>query len=131
MVLILSLFNFGALLLSQEFNYKEYILLSLTPLFSSYVIYFFCLFLSTFTNKSNKMISLSLGIVLISYILSILSSISKQTEFLKYFSFFTLADIRNVILNTEINPFMILFSISFSVIFLILTILNYNNKDLV
>lgn len=131
MVLILGIFNFVCLSLSGDFNKKEYILLSITPLFSSITIYFISMFIATFTNKQKKMIGISLGIVFISYILNTLSTLSSNVEFLKYFSIFTLADIRNVITNNVINPIIIIISIIISLIFLILTIVKYNKKELV
>ena len=131
MVLILGIFNFVCLSLSGDFNKKEYILLSITPLFSSITIYFISMFIATFTNKQKKMIGISLGIVFISYILNTLSTLSSNVEFLKYFSIFTLADIRNIITNNVINPIIIIISIIISLIFLILTIVKYNKKELV
>ena len=130
-VLILGIFNFVCLSLSGDFNKKEYILLSITPLFSSITIYFISMFIATFTNKQKKMIGISLGIVFISYLLNTLSTLSSNVEFLKYFSIFTLADIRNVITNNVINPIIIIVSIIISLIFLILTIVKYNKKELV
>lgn len=131
MVIMLGIFNFIGLSLSGNFDRKQYILLSIAPLFSSITIYFICMFISTLMHKSKKMQSISLGLVLISYVLLTLSSISDEVEFLKYFSVFTLADIRNVIVNIAINPFMIIISICISIIFLILTVINYNKKELV
>lgn len=131
MVIIFGIFNYIGLLFSGDFDKLQYILLSITPLFSSVVIYFVCMFLSTYTNKTKKMIGISLGIVFISYIFHILSTMSKETEFLKYFSVFTLADIRNVIVNISINPIMIIISILISILFFILTIVRYNKKELV
>lgn len=131
MVGILGIFNYIGLSLSGEFDKNLYILLSITPIFSSIVIYFGCMFLSTFTHKTKKMLGISLGIVLISYVLQVLSSLAETTEFLKYFSAFTLADIRNVITDIAINPLLILMSIGLSVMFLGLTIIRYNKKELV
>lgn len=131
MVVIISIVNFIGLTLSGDFDKKQYILLSITPIFSSVVIYFMCMFLSTFTHKTKKMLGISLGIVLISYVLQILSEMADVTEFLKYFSVFTLADIRHVIVNIAINPVMILLSSGLSIIFLILTIIKYNKKELI
>ena len=131
MILIFGIFNYIGLSLSGTFNKKQYLLLSITPLFSSLVIYFSCMFISTFTKKSKKMTGITLGIVLISYVLHTLSTIADTVVFLKYFSVFTLSDIRNVIINISINPVMILVSISLSLIFLILTVINYNKKELV
>lgn len=131
MVGILGIFNYIGLSLSGEFDKNLYILLSITPIFSSVVIYFGCMFLSTFTHKTKKMLGISLGIVLISYVLQVLSSLAETAEFLKYFSAFTLADIRNVIMDISINPLLILISIGLSVMFLGLTIIRYNKKELV
>ena len=130
-VISLGIFNYIGLSLSGDFDKKQYILLSITPLFPSIVIFFLCLFLSTYTHKTKKMFGISLGIVLISYVLQMLSTISTKVEFLKYLSVFTLADIRNVIADISINPIMIFISIILSILFLSLTIINYNKKELI
>ncbi len=131
MVAILGIFNYIGLSLSGEFDKKLYLLLCVTPIFSSVVIYFGCMFLSTFTHKAKKMLGLSLGIVLVSYVLQILSSLAETTEFLKYFSVFTLADIRNVITDSVINPLVVIMSVVLSIFFLGLTMIRYNKKELV
>lgn len=129
-ILIIGIFNFIGLSLSGEFDKKLYILLSITPLLSSIVIFSLCLFLSTFTHKTKKTIGISLGIVFSSYFLNVISEISKSTEFLKYVSIFTLADIRNVIINISINPLMVVLSIIITMIFIIFTIIHYEKKEL-
>jgi ABC-2 type transport system permease protein len=121
MVLIFGVVNYTGLTLSGTFDIKQFILMSITPIFSSITIFFACLFLSTYTHKTKKMIGISLGIVLISYILQTLSTLAKETAFFQYFSVFTLADLRNVILNIKINPLMIILTILISGLFLILT----------
>ena len=131
MVILIGIFNYVGLVLSDDFDKDQYILLSITPIFPSFVIYFICMFLSTFTNKTKKMFGLSLGIVLISYMLQMLSIMANETEFLKYLSVFSLADIRNVILDKAINPLMIFLSLILSIVFLISTIVHFNKKELV
>ena len=131
LTIIVGAFNFICLKLSEEFDEKQYVLLSITPLFSSYLIFFICLFLSTFTNKTKNVIGISLGIVLVSYVLNTLSSLSEKVEFLKYFSAFTLSDIRNVITDIAINPKMIIICFASSAVFLLLTIIKYNKKEFI
>ena len=131
MIVIIGIFNFIGLSLSGEFDRKSYILLSITPLFSSIVIFAICLFLSTFTHKTKKTLGISLGIVFVSYFLNVISEIGESTEFLKYISIFTLADIRNVILNVFINPILVVLAICITVIFMILTMIRYEKKELV
>ena len=129
MIVSLGIFNFIGLKLSGDFDQKQYLLLSITPLFSSLVIYFLCLFLSTFTRKTKKTLGLSLGVVLVSYVLQILSTMADSISFLKYFSVFTLSDIRNVVINSAINPIMVIISFGLSFILLILTLIRYNKKE--
>ena len=131
MVAILGIFNFIGLNLSGDFDKKSYILLSITPIFSSIVIFALCLFLSTFTHKTKKTLGISLGIVFASYFLQIISEMGESTEFLKYISVFTLADIRNVIVDISINPIMVILSILLTVIFIVLTTIHYEKKELV
>ena len=130
MVLIIGIFNYLGLLYNGDFNKKEFILLSITPLFPSLVIYSICLFISTFTNKTKKTLGISLGIVFVSYVLQMISGISEDVEFLKYFSIFSLADTRNVIMNVEINPFLIWVTILITTIFIGLSYIKYNKKEL-
>lgn len=130
-VVILGIFNFVGLTISGEFDKKQFILLSITPLFSSIVIFFVCMFLSTFTHKTKKTLGISLGIVMVSYVLNVLSTMSESTEYFKYLSVFTLADIRNIILETTINPIMVVVSLTVSIIFFALILIRYNKKELV
>ena len=130
MILILGTFNFIGLSIIEEFDKNLFILLSITPIFSSIVIFAVCLFISTFTHKTKKTLGISLGIVFISYFLQIISEMSETTEFLKYISIFTLADIRNVIVNISINPIMVLLSMMFFIVFIVLTLIHYNHKEL-
>ena len=74
---------------------------------------------------------ISLGIVFASYFLNIISEMGESTEFLKYISIFTLADIRNVIVNVSINPVMIVLTIVITAIFMALTIIRYEKKELI
>lgn len=131
MIVILGIFNYIGLSLSGDFDHKLYLLMSITPIFPSLVIFFGCMFLSTFTHKTKKMLGISLGLVLISYVLQVFSALSESTEFLKYFSVFTLADIRNVVIDVAINPVIVLVSVGLMAIFFGLTIVNYNKKELV
>ena len=131
MVLIVGIFNFIGLSLSGNFDIKLYILLSITPIFSSIVTFALCLFLSTFTHKTKKTFGISLGIVFVSYFFNVLSELSNSTKFLKYLSIFSLADIRNVITNVAINPLLVVLSLFITIILLFFTFIHYNKKELV
>ncbi len=131
MILILGLFNFIGLELSEDFDRKQYILLSITPLFSALPLFAINIFVSTFSHKTKKTFGVSLGIALGSYFLQVLAEMNEVTEFFKYFTVYTLADIRNVIVNVSINPLMVILSLIITLVFIIGTFIRYENKELV
>ena len=131
MIFVVGIFNFVGLSLSGDFDKKAYLLLSVTPIFSSLTIFAVCLFLSTFTHKTKKTLGISLGIVFASYFLNIVSELGEGTEFLRYVSIFTLADVRNVIIDIAINPVMILMTVVLVVAFMSLALVRYERKELV
>ena len=130
-VLCIGIFNFIGLEFSGEYDRKLYFLLSITPIFAVLPLFAVNLFISTFMRKTRKTFGLGLGISLVSYFLLILSEMSEEVEFLKYFTVYTLSDIRNVILNCEINQIMFIVSILLTVGFIALTFIRYEKKELV
>ncbi len=131
LVLIVGLFNYIALFLSGDFDHKQYLLLSITPLFIALPLFSINLFISTFMHKTKKTIGISLGLVFIFYLLTVLSELSSNVEFIKYFSIYILADTRNVILDITINPINIVISILITIIFVSLSYIRYNKKELI
>jgi len=131
MIAIIGMFNYIGLELSGEFDKKQYILLSITPLLSSFPLFAINLFISTFSHKTKKTFGISLGIVFASYFLQILSEISETTEFFKYFTVYTLADVRNVIIDIAINPIMAILSIVLTGVFIIASFIRYEKKELI
>lgn len=131
MIIIIGVFNFIGLKCSGSFDTKLYLLLSITPIFPAITIYCLCMFLSTFTHKTKNMLGISLGIVFISYILNTVASLSESVEYIKYLSVFTLADIRNVILDCSINPIMLIITLIFVIVLFILIIIRYDHKELI
>ena len=131
MVLLLGVFNYFALLISGDFEHKQFILLSLTPIFIGLPLFGINLFISTFMHNTKKNIGISLGMVFIFYLLNMLSEVSTKAEFLKYFSIYTLADVRNVISYIKLNPILIVISLIITIIAITGTYINYNKKELV
>jgi ABC-2 type transport system permease protein len=89
------------------------------------------LLISTFLKRNKKTIGISLGLVFIFYLLNVLSELSEEIEGLKYLSIYTLADIRHIMSDTQINPSCIIVSIILSIIFLALSFIKYKKKELV
>ena len=131
MVLLFGLFNYISLKISGDLDIKQFLLLSITPLFIALPLFGINLFISTFMNGNKKITGISLGLVFLFYIISVLSEMSDKVSFLKYFTINTLADTRNVISNIEINPIMVIISLLITIIFIIFSYIRYNKKELV
>lgn len=131
MVIVVGIFNYIGLSLSGDFNREQYMLLSVIPLLSSLPLFAINLFLSTLMSKAKNTFGLGLGVALCSYFLQILAELSNVTEFFKYFTVYTLADVRNVIINVSINPLMVIISIIITVLFIVGSLVKYENKELV
>ena len=129
MVLIFGIFNYISLLISGSFNQKEFFLLSLTPIFASIPLFAISLFISSFFHNSKKVIGISLGFVFISYILNVLSELSNKVNFLKYFSIYSLANVRNIIETCSLNNLVIIISLAITIFFIVLTYIRYNKKE--
>ena len=129
--LIRGIFNYVCLLISGDFNQKEYLLLSITPILIGLPLFGLNLFISTFLHKTKKTIGISLGLVFLFYLLNVLSELSSKVEFLKYLSIYTLASIRNIVTTHSINLVMIIVSLSITIIFIVLSYIKYNKKELV
>ena len=130
-VLILGIFNYIALLISGDFNQKEFLFLSLSPIFIALPLFGLNLFISTFMHKTKGVVGISLGLVFVFYILNVLSELSTKVEFLKYFSIYTLADTRNIIASVKLNPIMIIISLGITILTILFAYINYNKKELV
>ena len=131
MVIIIGLFNYIGLELSGDFDRKQFILLSITPLFIALPLFAINLFISTISKKTKKTFGIALGISFISYFLSIISELSKEAEVFKYFTVYTLGDIRNVIIDISINPIMIFIALGITLLFIVLSFIKYEKKELV
>lgn len=131
MIFVLGVFNYISLSVSGSFDHKQFVLLSITPIFIALPFFSINLFLSTFLHKTKKTIGISLGMVFIFYLINILSELSSNVEFIKYFSVYTLADTRNVISKVTINLTIVVISLIITIIFIIGTYLRYNKKELI
>lgn len=118
MTVILCLFNFFALLVSSSFDVKEFLLLSVGPILVGIPLFFINMYIATFTLKPKKSIGIGLSLVLIFYIISIVSELSENVNFMKYFSIYTLADTRNIIDTSSLSIICIIISIGLSLLFM-------------
>ncbi|MBR5657943.1 MAG: ABC transporter permease subunit [Lachnospiraceae bacterium] len=131
MILLLGAFNMIALNISEAPDNKQLLLLSITPIFPSIVLFALGLFISTFTHKTKKMLGISIGMVFAAYILNVISEMGKSVEGFKYISVFTLADSRGVITNSEIRPIFAVISLGLCAVLILCAMVRYQKKELV
>ena len=131
MILLFGIFNYVALSISGDFDHKQFIILSLTPLLVAFPLFSINLFISTFLHKTKKVVGIGLGIVFLSYIVNVISELSSKVEFIKFFSLYTLADTRNVLSHISVNPIMIFVSMLLTCLFVVGSYLRYQGKELV
>ena len=131
LVLLVGFVDYLALLTGEFNSHLQYWLLSLTPLLIALPFFAINLFISMFLHKTKATIGISLGVVFISYVINVLSLLSDKVEFLKYFSIHTLADTMNVVKDTKLNPIMVIISLVITILFIGLSYIRYNKKELV
>ncbi len=127
--IIFMIFNFIALTISDDMHYKTFFLLFIAPLFIDYVIYFICLFLSTFFRNTKLTTSLAIVFVFIMYFLQIIGGLSVSFEFIKNLSVFELFSSRDIITNETYSIFNIILSFVIIFIFYLLSLISYNKKE--
>ena len=131
MTLLLLIFNFICLSLSDTFELKEFLLISISPILLALPMFSINLFISTFMHKTKKTAGICIGLVFFFYMLSVISALSEKVEFLKYFTLYTLSDIRNIVANLCINKINIIISLLITITFVILSLIRYNKKELI
>lgn len=88
------------------------------------------LLLSAVMKKSRTITSVSLGLVLMSYFLSVVAGISEDFEMLKYFSFFKYVDAADLISDNAMKPLNLIIMLIVFGLCLALTFLIYRKKDI-
>ena len=130
MVLISGLFNLVGLLISGNFNVGEYLMIAISPIFVALPLFSINLFISMFLKNTKKSLLIAIGLTFISYFFLIIGEIDEATTFFKYFSIFSFADTRNIILEGKMNILLILGSLILSSGLIVLSILKYEKKEL-
>lgn len=131
MNLAVTIFNYIGLTLSGEFNSQEYFILSFAPLLAALPLFCMSMLLATFFDKTKKTSGLSIGLVFLSYFLSVAANMSDKVNFLKYFSIYTLANSREIILNKALGWENLGIALGLLLLLMPLIYYRYNKKELV
>ena len=126
---IVGLVNTVGAAIIEEINFSQILMISITPCLTSLILFFISLFVSMFFKKTNKSLSISIGLVFVFYLIDILTKLSDKLEWLKYLTPITLADTRSLISNNEFDIMYVFITIIICVFISGLSIMLYNKKE--
>lgn len=128
---IVTLLNFIGLKNVETFELKEFLMISILPILTYYLLFFTSLFISTFIKKTRKSMGIGVAIVFISYAMQLVGGISEDLEILKKISYFEFSSARYIILNNAINMKYIVAGITIILICTLAIYYRYNKKEFV
>lgn len=131
MILFVGIVNYICLMISGDFDQKQYLWLMIAPILPAMIFFGLSLAVSTYFHKSRNMMPISIGLVFISYFIQVVANMSEKVEFLQYFSIFTLADTRNILENGSLALSNILLALGISLLLIVYSIYRYIHKDLI
>lgn len=114
----------------SDFSMKTFMLVSIAPLLLHLTFSAIGFLVSVFINKSKKITPISLGIVMVSFFLGMLSEITDKLEFLKYISPFKYFEVKNIIPSNEIELKYIVIMLGINIICISLAYIIYDKKDI-
>lgn len=130
MNVIISLFTLISFTLSDDVNYKLWFIMSIAPFFLHSLFFFLSLAISTFFKKSKAMTGISLGLVLGTYFIHIISLMSDKLDFLKYISLHEYFTSRYLIINEHLNYGYLVLTLILITFSMFITFYKYNKKEL-
>jgi ABC-2 type transport system permease protein len=128
--LIISIFTLVSFYLSDDLNVNLWFVMSVAPLFLHYLFFFISLFISTFFKKVKAMTGISLGLVLGTYFIHIITLMSDKVEFLKYITPHEYFSSRYLIINERLHYGYLVLTIILITLSIFMTYYRYNKKEL-
>lgn len=113
------------------FDMKAFILLTIGPLLMHILFAFVAFMISSIIHKSRNTVSISLGLVFITYFLNLVASMSEKFDFLKYFSPFKYIDSADLIIDKAIKAEYLVIMIAVITVSAVVTYAVYHKKDIV
>ncbi|WP_408006253.1 ABC transporter permease subunit [Pseudalkalibacillus sp. A8] len=129
---LVSLINLAAFMIVDDgsFKFLPFLLMTIAPILLHLTFAAIAFLLSTLLKKGRQILSVTVGLVFITYFLQVISSVSDQLEVLKYFSPFEYVDPADIIVNETINVLYILIMTGIMLICTVGAFLYYKRKDI-
>ncbi|UGB32294.1 ABC transporter permease subunit [Metabacillus sp. B2-18] len=129
-IIIMAISLIGFQFADDDPSMKTFILLVLATFLLHITFAAISFLLSTTMKKARTITSVSLGLVFLSYFLSVVSGITENLEGLKYFSFFKYIDAADIIANQSIKPLYLCIMLAIATIMIVLSYVAYHRKDI-
>lgn len=114
----------------SDFGIEPFVLISLGGFLIHIIFACIGFLLSVFITKTKAIISVSLGIVFITYFFSILASVENSMSFCKYLSPFSYYGAEDLVVNSTINGTYLVISMMLVSLSVVLTYVFYAQKDI-
>jgi len=125
-----SIFLLIAFATLGEFNVVIWLLYAFAPLLLQLFFASIAMFISIFITKSRQVMSISLGLSIGLYVVDLISKLTDNAEFLKYFTPYEYINAISIVENQRIEPLYLLISITVIAISLIASWQLYIRKDI-
>ena len=126
---IVTIINWLSLSNGEDFDTKQFLMISILPILLYYMLFFIMLFISTFFKKTKPVMSISIGIVFLSYFMQIIGNMGENVKIIKDISLFEFVSSRYIILNNEIDMKYVYIGIGIIVLTMLGTYFRYNRKE--
>lgn len=100
---IITIGNYIGLQGIEDFEAKQFFMISIIPILLYYLLFFISMFISTFLKKTKQAMSIGIGIVFLSYFMQIIGGMGDSVKWVKDISLFEFASSRYIVLNNSIN----------------------------
>lgn len=130
--IIVSLINLAGFSIVDDgtFEFYPFLLMSIAPILLHLTFASIAFLLSSLLRKGRQILSVTVGLVFITYFLQVISSVSDRLENMKYFSPFEYVNAADIIGDESIKGSYILIMFSVMVICTISTFFYYRKKDI-
>lgn len=129
--LVVAIVLLIALLSVGEFDAVVWLLFSFAPLLLQLIFASLSLLISIFITKSRQVMSISLGIVIGMYVVDIISTLTDQAEFLKYFTPYEYVNAGDIVNNESIRFLYLVLGLGIIISATLISWQLYKRKDIV
>jgi len=126
----ISNFLFMQIFKTNDFGIEPFLLISLGGFLIHIIFASICFLLSVFITKTKAIISVSFGVVFVTYFFSILASVEEKMSFFKYLSPFSYYNTEDLVVNSTINGSYLIVSIALIIISIGLSYFSYSRKNI-